>query len=65
MQDQPDGCSARNNFEDSFTEEGTVSVKAVFEGGLKFVAFGARKNSDIKNSVVKREEDRSSSPSTQ
>ena len=47
MQDQPDGYSAKNNFEGSFTEEGTVSRKTFFEGGLKFATSDARKNFNI------------------
>ena len=43
IQGQPDGYSVRNMFEGSFTEEGTGSVKAIFEGGFKFAASEARK----------------------
>ena len=33
---QYDGYSVSNIFEGSFTEEVTVSVKSIFEGGFKF-----------------------------
>ena len=46
MQGQHDRYSVRNIFEDSFTEEGTESGKAMFEGGFKFAASEARKNFD-------------------
>ena len=41
-QGHPDGYSVRNILEGSFTEELTVSGKAVFEGGFKFPASKAR-----------------------
>ena len=65
LQCQPNGSSVRNIFEGSFTEEGTGSGKAVFEGVFKFVASEARKKSNSTASVVQIEEDRSASPSTQ
>ena len=52
LQGQPDGSSVRNVFEGSFTEEGTGSGKAIFEGGFKFSASGARKNFDSAASAV-------------
>ena len=55
----------RNIFEGSCTEEGTVSGKAIFEGGLKFAALEADKKFDSTASQVQREEDRSAYPSTQ
>ena len=39
-------------------------VKVLFEGGFKFAASEVRKNFDITDSAVHREEDRSASPST-
>ena len=38
LQYHPDGYSVRNIFEGSFTEEVTVSVKAIFEGEFKLSA---------------------------
>ena len=43
LQGQSDRYSERNIFKGSFTEKGTVSVKAIFEGGLKFSESEARK----------------------
>ena len=51
LQDHPDGSSVSNIFEGSFTEYVTGSVKAIFEGGLKFSASGARKKFDNTNSA--------------
>ena len=65
MQFQPDGYSVRNVFEDSLTEEGTGSGKAVFEGGFTFSASESRKKFDSIASEVQREEYWSASPSTQ
>ena len=45
-----------NIFEDSFTEEGTVSGKANFEGGFKFASSEARKKFGITASAVHIEE---------
>ena len=36
LKGQNDGYSVRNIFKFSFTEEETVSGKAIFEGGFKF-----------------------------
>ena len=55
LQGQSDGSSVRNIFEGSFTEEVTVSVKAVFEVVLKFEASEAGKNFDRTDSVYKEE----------
>ena len=52
MQDHSDGYLMRNIFEYSFTEEGMGSVKDIFEGGFKFAASEARKNSKIIDSEV-------------
>ena len=49
----------RNIFEGSFTEEGTVSGKAIFEGVFKDAASDARKNFGSIYSEVQIEEDRS------
>ena len=38
LQGQPDGYPVINIFEGLFTEEGTGSVKAIFEGGFNFSA---------------------------
>ena len=38
LQVHPDGSSVSNVFEGSFTEEVTVSGKAIFERGLKFLS---------------------------
>ena len=65
LQGQPDGSSVRNIFEGSFTEEQTGSGKATFKIGYKFSVSEARNNFDRIDSSVQREEDRSSSPSTQ
>ena len=65
LQGQTDVSSVRNILEDSCTEEGTGSGKDIFEGGPKFTASEARKKFKIKASAVQREEDRSTSPSTQ
>ena len=43
LQGQTYGYSERNILEDSCTEEGMGSVKAIFEGGFKFSASEARK----------------------
>ena len=43
LQCQPDGSSEINLFEDSSTEDGTGSGKDIFEGGVKFVVYEARK----------------------
>ena len=43
MEGQPDGSSVTNILEDSCTEEGMGSGKAIFEGGFKFSASEARK----------------------
>ena len=64
MKDQPDGYSVRNIFEDSCTEEGTGSGKAIFEGGFKVEYYEERKKFDSTASAVLREEDRSTYPST-
>ena len=45
MQVHPEGYSVINNFEDLLTQEGTVLVKAVFEGGFNFSASESRKQS--------------------
>ena len=42
LQSQPDGSSVINIFEGSFTEEGTVAVKYILEGGLKISDSEAR-----------------------
>ena len=55
----------RNIFERLCTEKRTGEGKAIFEGGLKFVASDSRKNFDRIASAVQREEERSASPSTQ
>ena len=65
IQCQSDGYSVRNIFEVSFTVEVTVSLKAIFEGGLNFAPSEVRKNFESMGSSVHREEDRSASPSTQ
>ena len=65
MQGQPDGSSVRNIFEGSFTEEVTVSGKAIFGVGLKFSASEARKKSDSTYSALQIEEQWSASISTQ
>ena len=52
-------------FEVSFTEEGTLAVKAIFEGGFKFAASDARKKFNITASSLQREEDQSAYPYTQ
>ena len=44
LQGQPDGFSVRHIFEDSCTEEGIGSGKAIFEGRFKFVSSDAGKN---------------------
>ena len=36
MQGKPDGYSVINIIEDSFTKEGKVAGKDIFEGGFKF-----------------------------
>ena len=46
LQGQPGGSSVRNIFEGSLTEEITGSVKAIFEGGLKFAASESRNKLD-------------------
>ena len=51
LQYQPDGSSVINIFEGSFTEEGTGSGKAIFEGGLKFSASKSRNNLGITDSA--------------
>ena len=43
LQDQPDGYSERNIFEDLCTKEGIGAGKVIFEGGFKFAASEARK----------------------
>ena len=50
---------------DPLTKEGTVSGNAIFEGGLKFADYGARKKFDVTASTVQREENRSSYSSTE
>ena len=55
LQGHPDGSSEINIFEDSCTEEGTVSGKAIFEGGFKFVDSEARNYFDSIVSAVQRE----------
>ena len=55
----------RNIFEESCTEEGTGSGKAIFEGGFNFESSEASQKFDITASAVHREEDRSASPPTQ
>ena len=47
LKGQPDGYSVSNIFEGSFTEEGTVSGKSIFEGGFKFTASEVRKKFNI------------------
>ena len=44
MQGHPDESSVRNIFEGSFTEEGKVSGKSIFEWGVEFSAYWASKN---------------------
>ena len=46
LQGQSDGSSESNMFEGSFTEDGTVAVKVIFEGGFNFAAAEARKKFD-------------------
>ena len=46
LQGQPDGSSVSNIFEGSFTEEGTRARTDIFEGGLNFAAYEARKKFD-------------------
>ena len=65
LQGQPYGYSLRNIFEVSYTEEGIGSGNGIFEGVFNFSASEARKKLDSTYSVVKREEYRSASPSTQ
>ena len=55
LQGQLGGYSVRNIFEDSFTEEVMVTIKAVFEGGFTFVASEARKKLDRTASAVQRD----------
>ena len=52
LQGHPDGPSVIIFFEDSFTEEGTVSGKAVFEIWFKFSVSEARKKFDRTASEV-------------
>ena len=46
LQGRLDGSSVRNIFEDSFTEELTVSRNYIFEGVFKFVSSVSRNNFD-------------------
>ena len=55
----------RNIFEDSCTEEGTGSVKDIFEGWFKFSASEARRKFDSTASAGQIEKDWSAYPSTQ
>ena len=65
MQDQPDGSSMRNVFEDSCTKEVTETWKTIYEGGFKLLVSEARNKFDSTALAVQREEDRSASPYTQ
>ena len=65
LQGQTEGCSISNIFKGSFTEEGTGVGKAILEEEFKFESFEARRNFDITDSAVQREEDRPACPSTQ
>ena len=46
LEGQPYGSSVRNISEGSFTEEGTVLVNYIFEGGFKLTASEERKKFD-------------------
>ena len=46
LKGQPDGYLVTDIFEASFTEQGTVSGKDIFERGFKFSASEARKKFD-------------------
>ena len=54
LKGQPDGSSVRNIFQGSFTEEGMVSGKAIFEGGFKFSTSVARKKFNSTDSSDRR-----------
>ena len=64
MQGKPDGYSVVNILEGSFTEEGKVAGKVIFEGGFKFEDSQARKRFERIYSAVQRQEERSEYPST-
>ena len=64
LKGQSDGYSVKKKL-GSFTEEVTVTGKAVFGGCFKFAVSEVRKKFDNTDSAVQGEEDRSSSPSTQ
>ena len=56
MQGKPDEYSVINIIEDSFTKEGKVAGKDIFEGGFKFEASESRKKFDRMYSAVHRQE---------
>ena len=64
MQGTPDGYSVINVLEGSFTEEGKVAGKAIFEGGSRFEYSEARKKFERIDSAVQRQEERYEYPST-
>ena len=55
LQGQTDVSSVSNIFKYLCTEEGTVSGKAIFEGGFKFSTSEARNNFDRKASAAQIE----------
>ena len=55
MQGQLDGSSVSNISESSLNEYGRGAGKAIFEGGLKFAASGARNKFDSIASADRRE----------
>ena len=57
LQGQPYGSSVRNISEGSFTEEGTVPGKDIFEGGFNFAVSEVRNKFYGTASSVQREED--------
>ena len=65
LKGQPDGSSVRNIFEYSCTEEGTGSVKDIFEGWFKFSASEARRKFDSTASAGQIEKDWYTYPYTQ